>query len=50
MYHVWPYEIDWINRDAINEGWQGRAPSHEGGWDFGWPHLPDIFRKWNNEI
>ncbi|MFD4876507.1 hypothetical protein ACFWOB_24555 [Streptomyces sp. NPDC058420] len=25
-HHEWPYETDWISRDAITEGWQGRAP------------------------
>ncbi|MFF1687871.1 nuclear transport factor 2 family protein [Streptomyces sp. NPDC058254] len=38
-YHEWPYETDWIGRDAIIEGWQGRAQWQEGVWDFDWSLL-----------
>ncbi|MFE9533231.1 nuclear transport factor 2 family protein [Streptomyces sp. NPDC006691] len=38
-YHEWPYETDWIGRDAIVEGWQSRTPWQEGGWTFDWSLL-----------
>jgi hypothetical protein len=38
-YHEWPYETDWIGRDAIVAGWRSRAPWQEGGWEFDWSLL-----------
>lgn len=38
-YHERPYETDWIGREAIVEGWRGRAGWQEGGWEFEWSLL-----------
>ncbi|WP_405495531.1 nuclear transport factor 2 family protein [Streptomyces sp. NBC_00096] len=38
-YHEWPYETDWVGREAIVEGWRGRAGWQEGGWEFEWSLL-----------
>jgi hypothetical protein len=35
-YHERPYETDWVGRDAIVAGWQGRWDWQEGGWGFEW--------------
>lgn len=33
-YHETPYETDWIGRDEIVAGWQGRWDWQQGGWTF----------------
>jgi len=38
-YHEWPFETDWVGRAAIIDGWQGRTPWQEGGWEFEWSIL-----------
>lgn len=35
-YHEMPYETDWIGRDEIVDGWQGRWDWQQGGWTFEW--------------
>ncbi|MDQ0614383.1 ketosteroid isomerase-like protein [Microbacterium sp. W4I4] len=35
-YHEAPYETDWIGRDEIVDGWQGRWAWQQGGWRFEW--------------
>ena len=35
-YHETPYETEWIGRDEIVDGWQGRWDWQQGGWDFEW--------------
>lgn len=37
--HEWPYETDWIGREAIAAGWKERWPWQEGGWSFDWSLL-----------
>ncbi|MCM2392265.1 nuclear transport factor 2 family protein [Streptomyces albipurpureus] len=37
--HEWPYETNWIGREAIVDGWLSRVPWQEGGWDFEWTIL-----------
>ena len=38
-YHEWPYETQWIGRDEIIAGWQGRQDWQSGGWEFEWSLL-----------
>ncbi|MFB6533812.1 nuclear transport factor 2 family protein [Streptomyces noursei] len=38
-YHEWPYETAWVGREAIIDGWLGRTPWQEGGWEFEWSLL-----------
>ena len=35
-YHEGPYKTDWIGRENIVAGWQGRWDWQQGGWDFDW--------------
>jgi SnoaL-like domain len=38
-YHEWPYETDWVGRDAIVRGWLDREQWQQGGWRFDWSIL-----------
>ncbi|MFJ4654880.1 nuclear transport factor 2 family protein [Nocardia sp. NPDC088792] len=38
-YHEWPYETDWVGREAIVDGWRGRRQWQQGGWEFEWKLL-----------
>ncbi|GAB2539647.1 nuclear transport factor 2 family protein [Nocardia heshunensis] len=38
-YHEWPYQTDWVGRDAIVDGWRGRLAWQQGGWTFDWSIL-----------
>jgi ketosteroid isomerase-like protein len=38
-YHEEPYETDWIGRDEIVDGWQGRWDWQQGGWTFEWTQV-----------
>jgi hypothetical protein len=35
-YHESPFDTEWIGRDEIVEGWQGRWDWQQGGWTFDW--------------
>ena len=35
-YHESPYTTEWLGREAIIAGWQGRWEWQAGGWEFEW--------------
>jgi hypothetical protein len=40
-YHEAPFDTQWVGRDEIVEGWQGRWDWQQGGWTFEWSVASD---------